>query len=95
MTGDNPNEKNEENIKAINIHVKTILIIQKQKVAEEKGAVRICQNEEEHRRQWGEAEKAKEEVMLADALKRNIKPSFLFSKISNLLFSFLQNITSR
>ena len=74
MTGDNPNEKNEENIKAINIHVKTMLIIQKQKVAEEKGALRICQNEEEHQRQWGDTEKAKEEVILTNALKRNIEP---------------------
>ena len=59
-----------------NIHVKTILIIQKQKVAEEKGALRICQNEEEHQRQWGEAEKAKEEV----TWKEILTPPF--SKIS-------------
>ena len=38
--------------------------ILKTKVVEEKGGSRICQNEEEHRRQWDETEKTREEVML-------------------------------
>ena len=36
----------------------------KAKVVEEKGGLRICENEEEHRRQWDETEKTREEVML-------------------------------
>ena len=54
-----------ENISAIDVrdhqgHPDHPILIQK--VAEEKGALRICQNEEEHRRQWCEVEKATEEV---------------------------------
>ena len=33
-------------------------------MVEEKGGLRICQNEEEHQRQWDETEKTREEVML-------------------------------
>ena len=54
---------------SIFVIIKVIVFIQKQKVSAEKGTQRICQNEEEHRRQWDEAEKAKEEVMLADISK--------------------------
>ena len=38
--------------------------ILKAKVVEEKGGLRICQNEEEHQRQWDENEKTREEVKL-------------------------------